>query len=1197
MKAKRPRDEDDEADEEEEEASFDDDDSDDDDSDEGRGGVGDDDDDDDDDDSGGRKPSVNARLRRIKTTYPADRERTLEWALARAGEAEEALGKEQYALADLEQPASLTCTLKGYQLDGLRWLAALHACGRSGILADEMGLGKTAQAIAMLALLRSRGVSGPFLVIAPLSTLSGWLEQLRSFCPSLHVTMYTGSATERAAVRRGPLSASSVLLASYEPVLADAPALVASCRFGYAVLDEAHRLKSRTSAVYRCLLDELKLGAVPRLLLTGTPLQNRADELFSLLHFCAPDLFDDAEGFSRWAARDAAAAAAAAAASASSVQAAGAPSAAADDDATAGIASGGVHTAGSASGGVHTAGSASGGVPPPPPPTQRLWRPFMLRRLKAEHLHLPPKREVTIRVPMTSLQRHWYRAVLEKNRRALGGGANARSLVNVLAALRKCCNHPYLFEGVEPEPFEEGEHLVHAAAKLRLLDRLLVRLWARGARVLLFSQSTMMLDVLQDYLHLRRWAYERLDGSARAEERWTAVAAFSGPVNGGAGGGSRAGGGGGPGRETEPFIFLLSTRAGGLGLNLVAANTVIFYDHDWNPQADAQATDRVHRLGQTRPVLVVRLVCAGTVEEVILRRAQAKLLVSRGLLAEHAADLDVPAPSAAGSGAGAGRSAGVGVSAAGAPSQAAAAEAIRFGLASLCNPPEGGGTSGRSSVGGDSDAAGGPSDAAIEALLDGGGSGGGGSGGGGSGGGGSGGGGRPSGLSSGGSAVNGGPVGAAADGDIAGAGAGAGVADSIYIFDGVDFAAKQAGATKRAADDEAAFSAFVQRPAGASGAASGMGIAPDALTSLCGRGRRNREPMDEEESAAELARLAAATAAAEAAKKEKAEARKRERWRKAGYTSLALRDVTDQLPPAAAPATAAAPPGRGGKAVAGRTKAALKVMRGASAWDGSDTEDDEAEAAVTAGVGAAALRAQSEAHEEEGGDEDEEGDVLGGDCNGTGVGAAGRGRRATISFMVGDAMTGASPLAADHRPGAPSQALGAPSQAPGAPSQALDAPSQAPGAPSPSASASAPPRVVVAWVDTSGRWPSRGFFRSISAVSDAPQAVYEAAHAQADLELGDAHLVDCSSAATPGLHVCLLVVLHRDKRAAYGTPPSLDTVALDTALCRLATAARQRAASVHSPRLSANGSSWYAVERLLRKNMRGVPTSIYYFKR
>jgi hypothetical protein len=364
--------------------------------------------------------------------------------------------------------------------------------------------------------------------------------------------------------------------------------------------------------------------------------------------------------------------------------------------------------------------------------------------------------------------------------------------------------------------------------------------------------------------------------------------------------------------------------------------------------------------------------------------------------------------------------------------------------------------------------------------------------------------------------------------------------------------------------------------------------------------------MNEEESAAELARLAAAAAAAEAAKKEKSEARKRERWRKAGYTSLALRDATGQLPPApppaAAPAAAAAPRGLGGKAVAGRTKAALKTARGASAWDGSDTEDDEAEAAVTAGAGAAVLRAQGEAREEEEegeeeeeeGGEEEEGDVLGGDGSGAGGGAwdgaAGRGRRATISFMVGDAMTGASPLAADHRSDAPSQALGAPSQALGAPSQAL-------GAPSPSGSASAPPRVVVAWVDTSGRWPSRGFFRSISAVSDAPQAAYEAAHAQGDLELGDAHLVDCSSAATPGLHVCLLVVLHRDKRVAYGTPPSLDTVALDTALRRLATAARRCAATVHSPRLSANGSSWYAVERLLRKNMRGVPTSIYYFKR
>ena len=167
---------------------------------------------------------------------------------------------------------------------------------------------------------------------------------------------------------------------------------------------------------------------------------------------------------------------------------------------------------------------------------------------------------------------------------------------------------------------------MRASAKLALLDRLLHRLRRRGDRVLLFSQSTMMLDVLQDYLHMRRWAYERLDGSARAEERWAAVASFQG---------GKGGKGGSGGAVDEPFVFLLSTRAGGLGLNLTAANTVIFYDSDWNPQVDAQATDRVHRLGQLRPVLVLTLVCRGTVEELILRRAQQKLLVSRGLISSN----------------------------------------------------------------------------------------------------------------------------------------------------------------------------------------------------------------------------------------------------------------------------------------------------------------------------------------------------------------------------------------------------------------------------------------------------------------------------------------------------------------------------------------------------------------------------------
>ena len=226
-------------------------------------------------------------------------------------------------------------------------------------------------------------------------------------------------------------------------MLADAPVLKACAKWSYAIIDEAHRLKNRQSSVYRCLLDELDLGHVPRLLLTGTPMQNRSDEFFSLLHFIAPQIYDDAYGFVEWLEE------------------------------------------GSGSG-------DDGGSDV----SKRLWRPLMLRRRKAEHLTLPPKTERSIRVPLTSLQRQWYRAVLEKNVSALTGGlsaggssntnqSNSRALVNILASLRKCCNHPYLFDGAEPEPFIEGEHLVEASAKLLLLDRLLKRMKARGDRVLL----------------------------------------------------------------------------------------------------------------------------------------------------------------------------------------------------------------------------------------------------------------------------------------------------------------------------------------------------------------------------------------------------------------------------------------------------------------------------------------------------------------------------------------------------------------------------------------------------------------------------------------------------------------------------------------------------------------------------------------
>ena len=585
---------------------------------------------------------------------------------------------------------------------------------------------------------------------------------------------------------------------------------------------------------------------------------------------------------------------------------------------------------------------------------------------------------------------------------------------------------------------------------------------ARGDRVLLFSQSTMMLDVLQDYMHLRRWTYERLDGSARAEERWAAVSAFSGnrPGGGSGGGGSGGGGSGGGGSHgVDPFVFLLSTRAGGLGLNLTAANTVIFYDHDWNPQADLQATDRVHRLGQTRPVLVVRLVCEGSVEEVILRRAHAKMLASRGLLAED----DEP------SGADKGIAPG------------AAAEAIQFGLANLyANHDTDGSVPPSMAVEASSTPAPprplGPSDAEIDAVL-----------------------------------CGGKPLSQRPDVGIQ-----VEAYDSIYVFDGVDFALKAtqsasgatgAGGSAGAVDpqvasdqarDVAALKRLVQQDSRTGGDVAALS---GYSTDLIGRGRRSAAPLSDAEAAAERARLATAAAAAEAARKDKALQRKRDKWRKAGYTSAALPDVSS----------------------------------GTATWQSADVSGDP--------------------------------DATDSDADDESPGRSSGPHRkgGSLRFAVGDAMASAM----------------APAAVP--PSQpAHDSPS---------------PRIVVVWVDVSGRWNTRGFFRSVSAATGAPQAAYEAAHENGDLSLGDAHLVDCS-ATSAGLHVALLAVLDRDKRAPYGTPPTLSTAALDTALGRLAAAAVTMQASIHSPRLQANGSSWYTVERLMRKHMlRTVPTTVYYFRR
>ncbi|RMX56153.1 hypothetical protein pdam_00012086 [Pocillopora damicornis] len=285
---------------------------------------------------------------------------------------------------------------------------------------------------------------------------------------------------------------------------------------------------------------------------------------------------------------------------------------------------------------------------------QNILSPFLLRRVKSEVMvHLPRKTEVLLYTGMTDLQKRYYKAILLKDLDAFNSasGFMKTRLMNILIQLRKCINHPYLFDGVEPEPFELGEHLVDASGKLRIIDQLLIFLKARGHKVLMFSQMTRMLDIIQDYLGYRGYSYERLDGSVRGEERYLAIQNFN---------------------ETEDtFIFLLSTRAGGQGLNLMSADTVIFVDSDFNPQNDLQAAARAHRIGQTRyddkqavngvtvvvnhpftpflmksvhlelghclvfssrPVKVIRLVARSTVEEIVLKRADDKLKLTNSVI-------------------------------------------------------------------------------------------------------------------------------------------------------------------------------------------------------------------------------------------------------------------------------------------------------------------------------------------------------------------------------------------------------------------------------------------------------------------------------------------------------------------------------------------------------------------------------------
>ncbi|XP_047204107.1 chromodomain-helicase-DNA-binding protein 5 isoform X3 [Girardinichthys multiradiatus] len=471
-------------------------------------------------------------------------------------------------------------TLHPYQLEGLNWLRFSWAQGTDTILADEMGLGKTVQTIVFLYSLYKEGHSkGPFLVSAPLSTIINWEREFEMWAPDFYVVTYTGDKDSRATIRENEFTFEDsaiksgrkvfrmkkdspikfhVLLTSYELITID-QAILGSVTWACLVVDEAHRLKNNQSKFFR-ILNGYRIYY--KLLLTGTPLQNNLEELFHLLNFLTPDRFNNLEGFLEEFA-----------------------DISKEDQIKK----------------LHD-----------------LLGPHMLRRLKADVFkNMPSKTELIVRVELSPMQKKYYKFILTRNFEALNskGGGNQVSLLNIMMDLKKCCNHPYLFPvaaveaPVLPNGSYDGNLLVKSSGKLTLLQKMLKKLKDEGHRVLIFSQMTKMLDLLEDFLEFEGYKYERIDGGITGGLRQEAIDRFNAP-------------------GAQQFCFLLSTRAGGLGINLASADTVVIYDSDWNPHNDIQAFSRAHRIGQNKKVMIYRFVTRGSVEERITQVAKRKMMLT-----------------------------------------------------------------------------------------------------------------------------------------------------------------------------------------------------------------------------------------------------------------------------------------------------------------------------------------------------------------------------------------------------------------------------------------------------------------------------------------------------------------------------------------------------------------------------------------
>ncbi|KAI9057725.1 hypothetical protein FKP32DRAFT_1597935 [Trametes sanguinea] len=468
--------------------------------------------------------------------------------------------------------------LMPFQVDGVNWLCHNWHISQNCILADEMGLGKTVQIVTFIGYLAAASGVSPALIVVPNSTITNWVREFERWAPQLRVVPFYGEAKSREIIKKyelfhsNPASGTTgakyhVLVTTYETITSAkefTSVFKNMPRWEVLVVDEGQRLKSDTSLIFKRLKE---LNSFHRVIMTGTPLNNNIRELFNLMNFLDPEGWKDLEQLSKQY-----------------------------EELTDELVKD-----------LHV----------------RL-KPYFLRRIKSEVLQLPPKNEVIVPVSMAPLQKEIYRSILSQNLeilRKLAEGTDPSkrnnamtksNMNNMLMQLRKCIQHPYLVsDTIEPRglsPQETHERLVAASAKLRLLKMLLPKLRSRGHRVLLFSQFVIALNIIEDFLIGEGIKYLRLDGNTKQADRQKDMDEFNKP-------------------DSDVFIYLLTTRAGGVGINLWSADTVIIFDPDYNPHQDLQAIARAHRYGQKKTVLVFKLMVKDSAEERIMQTGKKKLVL------------------------------------------------------------------------------------------------------------------------------------------------------------------------------------------------------------------------------------------------------------------------------------------------------------------------------------------------------------------------------------------------------------------------------------------------------------------------------------------------------------------------------------------------------------------------------------------